>query len=102
MDGQWRLALADIPSNPYRPNADQFREKVKRMGLYPLQRTVWVIRLILGRKSGLPRPTTKWKGLLLLWRLCPLDPEDLKNYKSILKKKELFNLIAYYFAILFV
>ncbi|OGE74351.1 MAG: hypothetical protein A3I07_02790 [Candidatus Doudnabacteria bacterium RIFCSPLOWO2_02_FULL_42_9] len=38
----WWFVLADIPSNPYRRRADLFREKLKLMNFYPLQRTVWV------------------------------------------------------------
>ncbi|MBI4049474.1 MAG: hypothetical protein HY395_01495 [Candidatus Doudnabacteria bacterium] len=34
--------LADIPSKPYRKHADFFREKLKSLGFYPLQRTVWI------------------------------------------------------------
>ncbi len=39
---KWWLVLADIPSVPYRKHADFFRNKLKSLGFYPLQRTVWV------------------------------------------------------------
>lgn len=41
-DGKWWLALADIPTKEYRNQADSLRRKIRRLGLYPLQRTVWV------------------------------------------------------------
>lgn len=41
-DGNWWIVLADIPSKDYRHQADLLREKVKNMGFYLLQRTVWV------------------------------------------------------------
>ncbi|OGE84822.1 MAG: hypothetical protein A3J48_01250 [Candidatus Doudnabacteria bacterium RIFCSPHIGHO2_02_FULL_46_11] len=39
-DGRWWAVLADIPVKD-RVWADQFRVKVKTLGFYPLQRTVW-------------------------------------------------------------
>ena len=41
-NGHWWLVLADVPSKTYRQLADQFREKLKAMKFYSLQRTVWV------------------------------------------------------------
>ncbi len=40
-DGRWWLVIADIPSKLYRSKADLFRKKIKQLGFYPLQRTVW-------------------------------------------------------------
>ncbi len=40
--GRWWLVLADIPSKPFRSRADLFRNKLKELQFYPLQRTVWV------------------------------------------------------------
>ncbi|MBI4363722.1 MAG: hypothetical protein HY545_02630 [Candidatus Doudnabacteria bacterium] len=39
---RWWLVLADIPSKTHRGRADAFRDKLKILGFYPLQRTVWV------------------------------------------------------------
>ncbi len=39
--GEWWFILADIPSK-YRYQADKFRGKLKQLGCYALQRTVWV------------------------------------------------------------
>lgn len=41
-DGKWWFVLADIPTQDYRNQADVLRRKIRRLGLYPLQRTVWV------------------------------------------------------------
>lgn len=40
-DGCWWLILADIPSKTHRYEADLLRLKIKQMGFYLLQRTVW-------------------------------------------------------------
>jgi len=41
-DGRWWFVLADIPTKDHRNQADSLRRKIRRLGLYPLQRTVWV------------------------------------------------------------
>lgn len=41
-DKNWWFVLADIPTEDYKSRANAFREKLKAMGFYPLQRTVWV------------------------------------------------------------
>lgn len=41
-DGKWWFVLADIPTKDYRSQADALRRKIRQLGLYPLQRTVWV------------------------------------------------------------
>lgn len=40
-DKQWRVLLYDIPVQHKRAS-DAFREKLKRLGLYQLQKSVWV------------------------------------------------------------
>src|SRR3989338_11713487 len=40
-DGTWRLVIYDIP-RPHKRARDAFRMKIKQMGLYPLQKSVWV------------------------------------------------------------
>ncbi len=41
-DGMWWFVLADIPTEPHRADADRLRKKLKEMGFYFMQRTVWV------------------------------------------------------------
>ena len=40
-DGWWRMIIYDIPTSQRRAS-NAFREKVKTLGLYPLQRSVWI------------------------------------------------------------
>lgn len=41
-DGKWWFVLADIPTKDHRTQANALRRKIRKLGLYPLQRTVWV------------------------------------------------------------
>ena len=40
-DGKWRIVIYDIPHHQKR-GRDALREKIKQMGLYPLQKSIWV------------------------------------------------------------
>ncbi|TSA45717.1 hypothetical protein D4R51_01395 [bacterium] len=40
-DKQWRVLLYDIPTR-YKQASDAFREKLKQLGIYQLQKSVWV------------------------------------------------------------
>ena len=40
-DGKFWQIAADIPTKDYKKGADVFRKKIKELGLYPLQRTLW-------------------------------------------------------------
>ena len=40
-DGKWRVLLYDIPTR-YKNASDAFREKLKQLGVYQLQKSVWV------------------------------------------------------------
>jgi len=38
---KWWQVAADIPTKEHKNDADEFRDKLKDMGFYPLQRTLW-------------------------------------------------------------
>ena len=40
-DGKWWQVAADIPTKKYRRGADLLRQKLKDIGFFPLQRTLW-------------------------------------------------------------
>lgn len=40
-DGKFWQVAADVPTKKYRRGADALRAKLKQMGFYPLQRTLW-------------------------------------------------------------
>lgn len=41
-DGKWWQVAADIPTEEYKWAADLFRQKLKDMNFFPLQRTLWI------------------------------------------------------------
>ena len=86
-NGHWWLALADIPSDPYRSNADLFRQKVKKMGLYPLQRTVWVYPYDPREEVGFASAYYKVERFVTVMEVVSLDSEDLKKLKEHFKEK---------------
>ena len=40
-DGKWRIVIFDIPKHKKRAR-DALREKLKELGFYPFQKSVWV------------------------------------------------------------
>jgi|SRR3989344_2980741 len=40
-DGQWRVLIYDIPKSQKKAS-NAFREKIRQLGLFPLQKSVWV------------------------------------------------------------
>ena len=40
-DGRWRIVIYDIPTSQ-KQASNAFREKIRQLGLFPLQRSVWV------------------------------------------------------------
>ncbi len=81
-DGRWWQVAADIPTKEYRWAADLFRNKLKDMKFYPLQRTLWFypfdpraeIEFIVGH-YGISRFVT-------VMEIIGLDREDEQKMKE--------------------
>lgn len=41
-DGKWWVIASDIPTKTHRANAENFRKKLKSLGFYSLQRSLWL------------------------------------------------------------
>ena len=41
-DGKWRIVIFDIPENKRRHMRDAMRQKLKKIGFYQMQKSVWV------------------------------------------------------------
>jgi hypothetical protein len=81
-DGCWWFVLADIPTEDYKYQADQFRKKVKELNFFPLQRTVWVYPFdprdeigYISSHYGIDRFVTTLKA-------SEVDSDDLRKLKS--------------------
>jgi hypothetical protein len=87
-DGKWWFVLADIPTKEFKNSADLFREKLKAMHFYSLQRTVWVYPFdprdevdFVSAYFGIERFVTVLQASLV----DPDDQKKLKNYFKLFK-----------------
>lgn len=72
----WWIVLADIPSKDYRRQADFFRDKLKKMNFYPLQRTVWVYPFDPRDEVDLVAAYYGVERFLTVMEVAGLDAED--------------------------
>ncbi len=89
-DGRWWLVAADIPTRTHRAGADMLRKKLKRLGFYPFQRTLWLHPFdprkeveFLCRNYGIAEFVT-------LMEVSRLDKEDEGHLKAHFRKLEIF------------
>ncbi|MBI2355924.1 MAG: hypothetical protein HYV13_01805 [Candidatus Doudnabacteria bacterium] len=75
---KWWLVLADIPSVPYRKHADFFRDKLKSLGFYPLQRTVWVFPFDPRDQVDFVAAFYSLEKFVTTMEISKLDPDDEK------------------------
>ncbi len=88
-DGHWWLVLADVPSDPYRSYADVFRQKIKSLGFYPLQRTVWLYPYDPRAQIGLISAQYNIDRFVTVMEVVSLDPQDLKVLTKFFKERNL-------------
>ncbi|OGE74292.1 MAG: hypothetical protein A3C49_02375 [Candidatus Doudnabacteria bacterium RIFCSPHIGHO2_02_FULL_42_25] len=88
-DGKWWQVAADIPTKQYRQSADLLRRKLKELGFYPLQRTLWFYPYD-------PRKVVEYVAsyyyisrYVTLMEINRMDIEDEKVLKNFFKKKNL-------------
>mgnify|MGYP001573153774 CR=1 FL=1 len=81
-NGHWWVIVSDVPKE-LRHRADYFREKLKSMKLYPLQRTVWVFPFdprdevdFISTYYGVGRYATTMEVI----KLDPSDEQLLREY----------------------
>ncbi len=89
-DHKWWVIVADIPTHDYRTSADLFRNKLKKLNFYHLQRTVWLFPFdprieiqILTEKFGISKFVT-------LIEACRLDIADEKKATAYMKSRDVF------------
>lgn len=86
-DGHWWLVLADVPSDPYRSCADSFRKKIRSMGFYPLQRTVWVYPFDPRDEVDFISSYFKINPFVTVMEAVSLDPEDERKLRDNFKER---------------
>lgn len=84
----WWLVLADIPSKPYKGRADLFRNKLKQIGFYLLQRTVWVYPFDPRDEVDFVSEYYNLSKFVTVMEVLNLDPADEKVLNEFFKTKE--------------
>lgn len=86
-DGKFWQVAADIPTKQHRRGADALRQKLKEMGFYPLQRTLWFYPYdprmeleFISRTYGISQFVTTMK-------IAELDESDERVLKGHFKKQ---------------
>ncbi|MDR3642512.1 MAG: hypothetical protein P4L74_02680 [Candidatus Doudnabacteria bacterium] len=85
-DGKWWLVAADIPTKLYRRQADMLRRKIKELGFYPLQRTLWLYPFNPIKEIGF---ITEYFGIgqfVTVMEISRLDLQDEETVKEHYKK----------------
>ncbi|MBM3256076.1 MAG: hypothetical protein FJZ04_01225 [Candidatus Moranbacteria bacterium] len=83
----WQVA-ADIPTK-YRSGADSFRLKVKKLGLFPLQRTLWFYPFDLRNEIDFASRFYRIESYVTVMRVDKLDPADKKTIREYFEEKGL-------------
>src|SRR3989338_5511720 len=84
-DKTWWIVLADIPTKTHRKAAELLRLKLKSMGFYPLQRTVWVHPYDPTRTLNELTNYYDLGKFVTLVQAQKLDSEDIINLKKYFK-----------------
>lgn len=85
-DGKWWQVAADIPTKGYRQAADALRSKLKQMGFFSLQRTLWFypydprkqLEVVLNHYN-----IGKFVTVMEISRMDVQDEKILKNYFNL-------------------
>lgn len=81
-DGKFWQVAADIPTKDYRRGADALRRKLKEMGFYPLQRTLWFYPFDPRIEIEFITRTFGIAHFVTVMKTSELDPSD----ETVLKK----------------
>ncbi len=85
-DGKWWQIAADIPTEAYRTAADMFRKKIKQMGFYALQRTLWFYPFDPRREIQLVAEYFGIQKYITAMEISRMDVEDERTLKQHFKK----------------
>jgi len=87
-DGCWWTVIADVPVEDRR-RADLFRDKLKSLGFYPLQRTVWVYPHDPRDEVDFVSAYLGIQHYVTAMRVDMLDPEDEKAIQGHFRNQEI-------------
>jgi DNA-binding transcriptional regulator PaaX len=81
-DGKWWQVAADIPTLTHRTAADMFRKKIKSMGFYALQRTLWFYPFDPRKELQLLAEHYNVEKYITVMEISRMDIEDEKFLKQ--------------------
>ncbi|MCL5666207.1 MAG: hypothetical protein M1383_00300 [Patescibacteria group bacterium] len=84
-NGRWWLVAADIPTKEYRLYADYFRRKIKQMGFYPLQKTLWIYSYNPAEQIEFTANHFHIGRFVTVMEINRLDTDDEKKLKKFFK-----------------
>jgi len=88
-EGKWWFVFADIPTKPYRTQANTLRRKIKKLGLYPLQRTVWVYPFDPTQQIVFVGGRLQIDRFITVLRADKIDEDDEKTLKAYFKEQKI-------------
>ncbi|MCL5666481.1 MAG: hypothetical protein M1383_01800 [Patescibacteria group bacterium] len=88
-DGSWWVVAADIPTKDCRQGADLLRRKLKQLGFYPLQRTLWLYPFDPRREIEFISQAFGIARFVTVMKIAELDTQDLAVLKPYFKKLNL-------------
>lgn len=88
-DGKWWLIAADIPTKDYRRGADLLRRKLKDIGLYSLQRTLWLYPFDPRKQVEFVSQTFGIARFVTVMKVEQLEIEDEVKLKSHFRKLDI-------------
>lgn len=89
-NGKWWQVAADIPTKKYKWRADLLREKLKEMGFFPLQRTLWFYPYDPRREVELVANHYNVDNFVTVMEVSRLDLDDEQKMKKFFRNQKLF------------
>ncbi len=86
---KWWLIAADIPTKSYRQGADMLRRKLKDLGFFPLQRTLWLFPYDPRAEIQFIASQYNISQFITAMEINRLDKEDEQKAKTYLQSKNL-------------
>ncbi|MDP3993952.1 MAG: hypothetical protein U1C56_01195 [Candidatus Curtissbacteria bacterium] len=88
-DGRWWQVAADIPTKDHKRAADLFRKKLKDIGFFPLQRTLWFYPYDPRGELEFLMNHFHIEHFVTIMEISRLDKDDEKMMKRFFKKKNI-------------
>ncbi len=86
---KWWLTAADIPTKNYRQGADLLRRKLKELGFFPLQRTLWLFPYDPRAEMQFLADHYNITQFVTVMEINRLDKDDEEKAKAYLQAKNL-------------